>query len=607
MAKVGNIDQSRALADKPQEAGSLRMKLPNFFILGANRAGTTSLSYYCGQHPDIYFCPVKEPMFFSSVSQGVAMEQATLARPYSCFTLSDYLRLFEKANQPMLGEGSTAYLANPRCAVWIKKMIPEAKLVTVLRNPIRRAFSSYRMFYGQGIEKRTFHEAIIHELTNGVVGLPQGQHYLKLGLYGYQLTVFKEYFSDEQIFIGDYEKYSEDIAGFLRELFEFLGVGQFTPPSLERLNTSETHYVDPNEMPLFDNLRFKKSLRKKLVAYYERDITELGKIVDFDVSHWVTDLCRIGSSTRAVTRRRMPDCGDQHDDTRVINWIDSILHEANELACGADGAEALSLLRRLPADVFWELILEVPRKYSGLGTLLPQMPSEEVQRNWTGNAGRPLFTQSAAFVRTLSHAYERYTGRSLEDAAILDYGCGWGRLVRLMYAFSPPSRVFGIDPWEESINICRKCGVLGQLAVCDYLPRSLPFEGVDFDLIYAFSVFTHLSERTAGLVQEAMRCRIKPDGLAVITVRPVEYWLQHREVLPTGKTRNGLMRAHATYGFAFSPHNRSPIEGEITYGDASISIEYIERNWIRWRVEGIETNAVDPYQVIVFLKPTARA
>ena len=261
------------------------------------------------------------------------------------------------------------------------------------------------------------------------------------------------------------------------------------------------------------------------------------------------------------------------------------------------------MLRRLPVEDFGKLLLEVPKRYSGLVALLPRMPPVEVQRSWTGSAGPALLAQSTAFVRTLARAFERLTGRPLEGATILDYGCGWGRLLRLMYAFTPPRNVFGLDPWDESIRICRECGVLGHLAVCDYLPRSLPFDTMAFDLIYAFSVFTHLSEKTASFAQEAMRSRIRLDGLAVITIRPVEYWLRHEEVLPAGETLDSLMRAHATHGFAFAPHNRPPIEGEITYGDASISMDYIAHKWNRWRVEGIETNAEDPYQVVVFLRP----
>lgn len=288
----------------------------------------------------------------------------------------------------------------------------------------------------------------------------------------------------------------------------------------------------------------------------------------------------------------------------MLESADPILLKADDLARRADRTGALALLRKLPVADFWELLFDVPRKYSGLAALLPRMPPEDVQRSWTGNAGRELFAQSSAFILTLSRAFERFTGRPLEGATILDYGCGWGRLLRLMYVYSSPDNIFGIDPWDESIRICRERGVLGQVAVCDYLPRALPFNGVQFDLIYAYSVFTHLSERTAFLVQNAMRSRIKPGGIAAITIRPVQYWLKHPENLPPGETIENLMRTHDARGFAFAPHQRVPIEGEITYGDASISIEYIKLNWKGWSVEDIEATS-DQFQILVYLKPVA--
>lgn len=110
---------------------------------------------------------------------------------------------------------------------------------------------------------------------------------------------------------------------------------------------------------------------------------------------------------------------------------------------------------------------------------------------------------------------------------MLDYGCGWGRLIRLLYKYTPPARIYGVDPWDKSIDICKESGIRADLAVSDYLPKTLPFEGKKFDLIYAFSVFTHLSERAATMALAACRERIKNDGMMVITARPLSYWDYH--------------------------------------------------------------------------------
>jgi hypothetical protein len=60
---------------------------------------------------------------------------------------------------------------------------------------------------------------------------------------------------------------------------------------------------------------------------------------------------------------------------------------------------------------------------------------------------------------------------------------------------------------------------------------------------------------------------------------------------------------HAARGFAFTPHERAPIDGEVTYGDTSMSIEYIRRSWPGWEVRQHLINPVDPCQVTVFLRP----
>ncbi|MBI5189463.1 MAG: sulfotransferase [Nitrospirae bacterium] len=259
------------------------MKLPNFLIVGANKAGTTSLAYYCGQHPDIFMsAPIKEPMFFTSTKQGVPISQATLDNPYFCFTLQDYMDLFAKADEPLRGEASTAYLANPSCALWIKKVIPDARIIAILRNPVERAFSNYKMYHGNGVEKRTFPEAVAQEIEAGPGGLPHGQHYLSLGLYASQLRVFKRYFPDERIFIGDFGRYNEDTAGFLQDIFRFLGAREFVPPDLRRLNTSAGHYHKKGQAPLLD-----RDLAARIAGYFEKDVTELQTMVGFDVMKWL--------------------------------------------------------------------------------------------------------------------------------------------------------------------------------------------------------------------------------------------------------------------------------------------------------------------------------
>ena len=256
------------------------------------------------------------------------------------------------------------------------------------------------------------------------------------------------------------------------------------------------------------------------------------------------------------------------------------------------------LFSRIPLDVFGKMLLEVPSEFPNIKAFFPTMSSEQAQKNWTGAHGEVLLGQSLAFVKTMISGYSAITGRKLEGASVLDFGCGWGRIIRLLYKFIPIENIYGVDPWDESIKECEKHGVKANLAISDWVPRSLPFER-HFDFVFAFSVFTHLSEKTANIVLQTLRKYIAADGLLVITIRPKEYWYIHDQ----GALAPQMIKMHDEKGFAFTPHNIPPIDGDVTYGDASMSLVYFESHFPQWRIELVECNDVDLHQVILFLKP----
>ena len=166
---------------------------------------------------------------------------------------------------------------------------------------------------------------------------------------------------------------------------------------------------------------------------------------------------------------------------KMMNHSASILEQANE-EIGVSVDRAMGTLAELTIDELGLLLMDVPGTYPALRRFLPTMPADEVQRAWTGLAGVDLLRQSCAFARSVELAFCNYRHRSLKGATILDYGCGWGRLIRLMYHYSPPQKLFGVDPWDQSIELCRSHGLKGNLAICDYVPNSLPFgNDVGFD------------------------------------------------------------------------------------------------------------------------------
>lgn len=260
--------------------------------------------------------------------------------------------------------------------------------------------------------------------------------------------------------------------------------------------------------------------------------------------------------------------------------------------------QALRELRQLGLEDFGELMASMPNpELPNLSRVLPAMASDDVQDQWTGTHGFPLLRQTGAFVRSVAYNYIRLTGRPLDGADILDFGCGYGRIARFMLYFTDPERLVGLDPLPRSIELCHQAGFGENFRLSQFLPVDLPVGEVRFDLIYAFSVFTHTSRRATRAALDTLRFYLKPGGIAVITIRPVEYWAHY----PEGGAEFDAM--HRDTGFAFVPHGVAPIDGDITYGDTSMTLPWLEAQFPHWQVTKMDRSLEDPLQIYVFLRP----
>ncbi|MCF7977244.1 MAG: class I SAM-dependent methyltransferase [Chromatiaceae bacterium] len=285
-------------------------------------------------------------------------------------------------------------------------------------------------------------------------------------------------------------------------------------------------------------------------------------------------------------------------------FVDSALQTIEKsISSETTQTQLLHQLRRFGLGDFGLILLSMPNPdYPQISRHLPRMASEEIQRNWTGSCGVELLTQTTEFVRAVADNYCRLTGDSLEGKEVLDFGCGYGRIARLMYFFTNPENIYGVDPWDESISICRADGFTeDHFLISEYLPTELPTGEKCFDLIYAFSVFTHLSERSAALSLRILLHHVKPGGLLVITIRPVEYWNHDQHAVSQNKV-NEQIELHNSSGFSFLPHNRPPIDGDITYGDTSMDLSWLENAVPEAEILGMDRSLRDVFQRYIFLK-----
>jgi hypothetical protein len=214
------------------------MTMPNFFVIGAMKAGTTSLYRYLRQHPAIFMSPVKEPAFFSRETIAEWREDAG-AHPVAG-DLDRYQSLFAGGEDAAArGEATPYYLCDPRAPGEIARHVPDARLIAILRQPVDRAYSAYLMKRRFGSEPLEFEDALAEEPRRIEQGRGYGWHYAGLGRYGEQLERYYRGFHPSQIKIVLYDEVCRDPATVMREVFGFLGVdAAFVPDVATRHNAA---------------------------------------------------------------------------------------------------------------------------------------------------------------------------------------------------------------------------------------------------------------------------------------------------------------------------------------------------------------------------------
>jgi voltage-gated potassium channel Kch len=241
------------------------------------------------------------------------------------------------------------------------------------------------------------------------------------------------------------------------------------------------------------------------------------------------------------------------------------------------------------ADLPWaNLMLGVTR--------LPALPPESVQRDWCGNAGVGLARQTADFYRLLKESYARHTRKPFAESMILDFGCGWGRITRLFAKDLQASQIFGCDPDPNILAWCRD--LPGTFRQSETRPQRLPFEE-RFDLVFAFSVFTHLGPNTTESALNALHASLETDGLLIATVRPrafLEIRAAELATLPADAIER-LLAAYDEGKYVHHPYNLPAVEGEVPYGEAIVPLAYIEQHWTgRFEILEQANYESDPYQ-----------
>lgn len=306
--------------------------MPTFFIIGAQKCGTTALYHFLNQHPDVFMSPVKEPNFFAFDGEPVDFRDAdgrySPIRDNSITDLPSYQALFSgRTRERAVGEASPHYLYVSGTAKRIKDHIPDVKLIAILRDPVERAYSAYlhaRLASREPV--RDFEEALRREddrirSRHGYI-----YHYASMGFYYRQLLEYFDQFKRDQIKIYIHDDLEDDSLGFMRDIYSFIGVdSSFVPDMSLRHNASGI----PRSASLHKLLRYvstRKGIykyvpefvrsvlptstihsmamkvrgtnlhkppippdgRAYLVEMYREEVARLERLIDRDLSHWIT-------------------------------------------------------------------------------------------------------------------------------------------------------------------------------------------------------------------------------------------------------------------------------------------------------------------------------
>jgi hypothetical protein len=307
--------------------------LPDFLVIGAPKAGTTALHAALTTHPQLFMSAVKEPKFFLTGGppprRGGGPGDVQTYREH-VRRQADYEALFDAAPKAARrGESTPFYLYDLGAQRRIRKLIPDARLIVTVRDPVERAHSNWTHLWSAGLEPiHDFVRACAAEEARVQAGWSAFWHYIGLGKYGEQLQHLYTLFPRDQVLVLRYRDIVDAPAETLDLICAFLGVAQGVLSKLPRENVTAhpdrtlTHLAvaralrvsaaagrhlpgplgaaltDPLERFLQQNSSQRQPLtwaeRQQVIPYFEADVRLLETVTDSDFTDWLLPRERSG-------------------------------------------------------------------------------------------------------------------------------------------------------------------------------------------------------------------------------------------------------------------------------------------------------------------------
>ena len=285
-------------------------------------------------------------------------------------------------------------------------------------------------------------------------------------------------------------------------------------------------------------------------------------------------------------------------------------------------ADALFNTFRERSDQDWlDVLVSSLRVPEIEGVSMPGFPQDDLQREMHGHCGEVSLHEAHAFFREVK-AYAAYAGRPLAaHRRLLDFGCGWGRMLRLFMKDVAPDNLYGMDSTSRFLTEARRCNPALNFLACAVAPPTL-LSAESLDCIVSWSVFSHLDEfLTTRWIEEFARL-LKPGGLLMITTqsrRFIAFCAEMRMRRASGiRLEHGWYEACADSFIDEAQENARYEAGHFLhaapaarpnpqshYGEAIIPRGYIVKHWASMfrLVEFLDNPARLPQVLVVLQKP----
>jgi len=220
--------------------------------------------------------------------------------------------------------------------------------------------------------------------------------------------------------------------------------------------------------------------------------------------------------------------------------------------------------------------------------VLPGYPDDAVQIESTGNTGAVALRHAFPIYRLFKSLYEQQRGPLAAAERVLDFGCGWARILRFFLKDLDAGRLWGIDTREAMVELCRRTIPGAHFERAGPWPPA-PLDAASVDFVYAFSVFSHLSEEMHTAWLEEFHRILKPGGLLIVSTRNRQFidvcegFRAQGELAAHLGHLPGLFKDAAASRRAFDAgeYGYDCVPGNWWTGEALIPRGYVERHWSR--------------------------